>query len=140
MSWTNIWVHVVFATKYRRAILHRDFREHVFRHIKWNAERHGIYILIVNGYEDHCHILLRLNREMTLSKTVMLIKGESSHWINKHYCKTKDFMWQDDYWAASVNPKYMAGLINYIENQESHHQQKSLEKEIEIFFPNNDAE
>ncbi|MEY4660912.1 MAG: hypothetical protein RLZZ42_864 [Bacteroidota bacterium] len=135
MSWTNIWVHVVFATKYRKAILHKDIRGQVFRHIKWNAEQKGIYILIVNGFEDHCHILLRLSREMTLAKTVMLIKGESAYWINKNLCKTKDFRWQDDYWASSVDPKKMDGLIQYIANQEAHHQKKSLEKEIEILFP-----
>ena len=126
---------MVFATKYRRPTLHKDFREHVFRHIIWNAERHGISIMVANGYEDHCHVLLQQNREITIAKTVQLIKGESSHWINKNLCKAKDFMWQDDYWASSVDPRYMKGLIRYIENQETHHQKNSLEKEIETLFP-----
>jgi hypothetical protein len=43
------------------------------------------------------HCLISLGIEQTIEKVIQLIKGESSHWINKTgLCKTK-FGWQDEY-------------------------------------------
>ncbi|MEE9439848.1 MAG: IS200/IS605 family transposase [Saprospiraceae bacterium] len=83
MSWVRVWIHVVFSTKNRAEFLHQSFRQNIFTHIKENAREKNIKLIEINGYTDHVHCLLLLNKDMSISKTMQLIKGESSFWINK---------------------------------------------------------
>ncbi|MCR5862123.1 transposase [Flavobacterium sp. J372] len=85
MPFINIYLHIVFSTKNRYPYLKTpEVRRQVWKHIFENARSKGIFIDQINGYSDHCHILLSLGSEQTLAKVVQLIKGESSHWINKN--------------------------------------------------------
>ncbi len=133
MSWVSIWIHLVFSTKNREPFLDKEIRKHVFEHIKINANKKDIYIDSVNGFSDHCHCLVSLGKEQTISKVSQLIKGESSFWINKqNFCKA-NFMWQDDYWAVSVSESHIKRVREYIWNQEEHHTKKSFSEEIKKF-------
>jgi len=134
MSWVRIWVHVVFTTKKRAPLLSNKIRHSVFNHIKENALDKGLHIKEINGYHDHVHILLSLNREVSLSKSMQLIKGESSFWINKNKIIPEKFSWQDDYWAVGVSESHVKSVVKYIQNQETHHDKKSFKKEIDEFM------
>jgi len=134
MSWVSIWIHLVFSTKNREPYLHSAIRKTVFRHIKENAKQKGIWLDSVNGYSDHAHCLISLNKEQNISEVARLIKGESSYWINKHKLTSDKFGWQDDYWAASVSEGHLRATRNYIFNQEEHHQKQTFGLEIEEFM------
>ncbi|UJH92376.1 IS200/IS605 family transposase [Antarcticibacterium sp. 1MA-6-2] len=137
MSYVRVWVHLVFATKYRYPYFNSaELRKQIFEHIKANGREKEIWIDAVNGYEDHVHILFSLGREQTISKVAQLLKGESSFWINKNQLTKKKFLWQDDYWAAGVSERNLEQLRNYIKNQEEHHQKKNLSEEVENLFKN----
>ena len=102
MSHIKVWLHFVWSTKNRKPLLTDDIRQKVFRHIRENAKEKDIYIDFINGYVDHVHCLISLGPDHTLKQIMQLIKGESSHWINKNgLCKEK-FSWQDDYFVVSV--------------------------------------
>ena len=133
MSWVRVWVHAVFATKYRDATLQHPVRNAVFDHIKEYALSKNLWLDSVNGYTDHAHCLISLNREISLSKTMQLIKGESSYWINKNELTKYKFSWQDDYWAVGISEKDIRNVRNYIHNQEEHHERKSFKEEIDTF-------
>lgn len=135
MSWTRIMVHLVFSTKYRTPFLNTpELRKTVFQHIKANAAEKDIWLDCVSGYSDHTHCLISLGREQTISKVAQLIKGESSHWINKHQLTKEKFMWQDDYWAVGVSERHIEQVRNYIHNQEVHHAKQTFTWEIEHFM------
>lgn len=106
-------------------------RQPIFHHIHQNAQAKGIEIDFVNGYYDHAHCLLKLPANISLADVVQLIKGESSHWINKQELTSAKFEWQNDYYAESVSIKDVEGVRNYIKNQEHHHRDTAFEKEIE---------
>ena len=38
MSWTRVWIHAVFTTKNRAKLIHQNFRQDLFDHIKMNAK------------------------------------------------------------------------------------------------------
>ena len=85
MSWVRIWIHLVFSTKDRQPFLSpKELRENVFQHIKENAKAKDIWLDSVNGYQEHLHCLISLNKDQTISKVAQLIKGESSFWINQN--------------------------------------------------------
>jgi len=134
MSWIRIWVHIVFTTKMRKPLIPKEIRPLLFQHIKDNAYKKGIFLKEVNGFHNHVHILLSLNKEISLSKSVQLIKGESSYWINKEKLLKHKFSWQDDYWAVSVSEAHINQVSTYIKNQEDHHKTKSFSEEIEQFM------
>jgi putative transposase len=134
MSWVRVWIHSVFTTKYRAPLLQKEYRQKIFSHIKENAKEKGIKLLEVNGYHDHVHVLFALNKEMSISKTIQLIKGESSFWINKNKMCSSKFSWQDDYWAVGVSESDLKLVHTYIINQEEHHKSKSFNEEIDLFM------
>ena len=133
MSWIRVWIHLVFSTKNRERYLGYDIRNQVFQHISQNAEQKGIWIDSLNGYSDHVHCLISLNKNQSISEAAQLIKGESSFWINKNKYTQNKFAWQDDYWAVSVSETHLQQTRNYIFNQEEHHQKKTFAQEIEEF-------
>ncbi|MCX6303123.1 MAG: transposase, partial [Bacteroidia bacterium] len=57
----------------------------------------GIYIDIINGHHEHIHCLISLDPEMSLSKVIQLIKGESSFWINRNKLTKFRFELDDEY-------------------------------------------
>lgn len=83
MSWVRIWVHVVFTTQRSEPNLTGDIRTSLFAHIKQNCRAKGIYLDAIGGWVDHLHLLISLGREQDIAKVLMLIKGESAHWLNQ---------------------------------------------------------
>jgi len=135
MSWVRIWIHLVFSTKERHPYLStKELREKVFLHIKENAKQKNIWLDSINGYQEHIHCLISLNKEQSISKVAQLIKGESSFWINKNQLTKTKFIWQDDYWAVSVSESHLEELRKYINQQEEHHKIKSFTEEVNDFM------
>ena len=127
MSWVRVWVHLVFSTKNKEPFLQTgEIRKKMLQHIKQNAEAKGIWLDCINGYHDHAHCLISLNKDQTTSKVAQLIKGESSFWINQAKLIDTKFIWQDDYWAVSVS--------DYILKQEERHIKKSFTDEVNEFM------
>ena len=104
-------------------------------HIKYHANMMGYHVDYINGVSDHVHCLLLLREGQNLSDIMMVIKGESSHWINKSRLIEEYFGWQNDYYAVSTCISQLKNLRHYIKNQEQHHQSKEydFEKELQEF-------
>lgn len=83
MPYTKIWIHLIWSTKERTKIINKDLKSELLNHIKENARNKEIFIDTINCVSDHIHILLSLGRDQTISKVAMLLKGESSNWVNK---------------------------------------------------------
>ena len=134
MSYVKIWIHAVWGTKHRQPILSKEKRNELFFHIKENAKQKELYIDSINGHVDHVHCLLALNAEMSISKAIGLIKGESSFWANKQKLFERKFEWADEYFAASVSDSAVEKVRAYILNQEAHHKKKSFSEEYLEFL------
>ncbi|MEJ5050025.1 IS200/IS605 family transposase [Chryseobacterium culicis] len=135
MAFIKIYIHLVFSTKNRDPFLNTfDIRLKVWKHIKEYATEKGIFLDIINGHSDHCHCLISLGSDQNIEKIVQLLKGESSHWINKNNLTVGKFSWQDEYFAVSVSESMIDSVRNYIKNQEKHHQKKSFIDEYREFI------
>jgi REP element-mobilizing transposase RayT len=106
----------------------------MWKHIKENAMEKGIFVDYVNGYKDHCHCLVSLGSEQTISKVMQLIKGESAFWFNKQEMIEEKFEWQTEYFAVSVSESSVDRVRNYIKNQEVHHRGKTYQEEYDEFI------
>ena len=126
MGYVKIWVHLVWTTKNREPILTKEIRREIFSHIRENAEKKDIYIDFINGHLEHVHCLISLGPGQNIDKVLMLLKGESSYWINKNKIFGRKFEWQDEYFAVSVSESSINRVRNYIREQENHHKKKSF--------------
>jgi putative transposase len=134
MSFVRVWLHIVFSTKNRESILSKPIREKLFQHIKDYCKEKGIFLRAINGYTDHVHCLVSLDKNQTIVHLMQLIKGESSFWFNQQNLIEGKFSWQDDYFAVSVSESQLKRVIQYINNQEQHHLSKSFIDETNEFM------
>ena len=132
MPHAKVYIHFVWTTKNRIPFLDTlDLRKKLWIHIKENAKAKGIFIDAINGYQEHCHCLVSLGIDQSMSKVMQLVKGESSHWMNKHQLGKHKFEWQDEYFAVSVSASLMDKVRTYIDNQEQHHHKKTFQDEYD---------
>ena len=134
MPYTKIYIHFIWSTKNRESLINGLLKPLLLNHIKENSVKKEIYIDTVNCVSDHIHLLVSLGTEQTIAKTDMLIKGESSFWVNKQKLLKTKFEWQDEYIALSVSYSDIDKVRAYILNQEEHHKRKTFAEEYEEFL------
>ena len=134
MSFVNIWVHAVWGTKNSEPKLEEDLRGILCNHIKKNALDKGFLIDTIGGYTDHLHALMPLHADMSISKQMQLIKGESANWVNKSGLVNQNLRWASEYFAASVSESNLEAVRVYIRGQEQHHRRMTFQEEYERFL------
>jgi len=134
MPYVRVWIHLVWTTKNKTPLLRNEIRGNVFRHMRDNAAAKGIFLDCINGVADHVHALVSLRADMTIAKTVQLLKGEAAHWINQERVAPHRFEWQEEYYVASVSDRAVEIVRRYIKRQEEHHREKSWEEECRMLF------
>ncbi|MBI2195147.1 MAG: IS200/IS605 family transposase [Planctomycetes bacterium] len=130
-SLVQIYVHLVFSTKDRGPFL-RDklICEEMHDYLGGTLRDMGCPPLRVGGTEDHVHALFRLAKVLSIADLVRDIKKESSKWIKMKGESFSDFHWQEGYGAFSISPSHVDAVVQYIENQEEHHQKDTFQDEF----------
>ena len=140
MPFTKVFIHYIWSTKNRKHLISKELKPLLLRHIKENSVNKGIFIDTINCVSDHIHMIVSLGTEQTIAKTAMMIKGESSYWVNlQKIIKTK-FEWQGEYIALSISYSAIDKVRAYILNQEEHHKKKSFAEEYEKFLSDHHLE
>ena len=138
MPLLKVYIHFVWSTKNRKHFLDSpELRRKVWEHMLENAREKGIFIDTINGYQDHCHCLISLGKDQPVSKVLQLIKGESSHWINKNQLCQQKFEWQEEYFGVSVSTAMLNNVREYIRNQETHHRLTTFDEEYKLWISEN---
>jgi len=133
-TFTQQYVHLIFAVKNREAMLNKDIRKRVFEYISGIITAMNHKSIIVNGVSDHVHILIGLNPSISISDTVHDIKRNSSLFINKErLCKGK-FAWQEGYGGFTYSRSQLENVYHYIQNQEKHHEKSTFKAEYVEFL------
>jgi REP element-mobilizing transposase RayT len=140
-SLTKIYVHIIFSTKNRHPFLKdNEIREELFKYIAKILIEKQSFPLIVNGVEDHIHILCNLSKNISLAELVAAIKRSSSLWIKTKSHDYSKFYWQTGYAAFSVSDSVKEVTQNYISNQVEHHKKRTFKEELIDFFQKYDIE
>lgn len=134
MPFVKVMLHYIWSTKHRYSLISKELKPLLLSHIKENSIKKGIFIDSLNCVDDHIHLLISMGSEQTISKIAMLIKGESSFWVNKEKLINQKFEWQDEYIALSVSASAVDKVRQYIAMQEEHHKKKTFAEEYEAFL------
>jgi len=133
-SYNKIWVHAICATKERQSLINFEIEARVYGHIKGQLIEMGCPVKIINGMQDHVHILFLLSPQKSIADVLKQLKGNTSHWINELDIIKEKFSWQVGYAAYSVSESQLEKVSDYIANQKQHHNKKTFSEEFDEFI------
>ena len=133
-TYTQIHLQLIFAVKYRKALINKNWKDELYKYITGIIQKQKHKLIIINGIEDHLHILVGFKPHQSLSDLMKDIKGSSSAWINEKNFTQARFAWQEGYSAFSYSHSHLTNVIRYIENQENHHRKISFIEEYKTFL------
>jgi len=128
-TYHQIHLQTVFAVKYRKALIHSDWKSALFAVIGTLINEAGGKTLIVNGTKDHVHCFLGLKPSVPISTLMQSVKAKSSKWVNETRNLSHHFQWQSGYGCFSYSHSHINRVYQYISNQEAHHKKRSFQEE-----------
>lgn len=133
-TYHQVYVQVVFAVKYREAVINDEWKSIVLGVIGNLINETGCKTIIVNGVEDHVHCFLGLKPMISISELMKTVKAKSSKYINDHRLTKSRFEWQEGYGVFSYSHSQIDTVYKYIANQEEHHKKQTFKNEYLEFL------
>ena len=129
----NVFLHFVWATKYRQATFPLEIEREVHRVLNSEARKLGCKILAVNGTDDHLHLLIQMGPQVTLARLMNQMKGVTTLFINdRRPCESEAlFKWQNGYGVYSIGKNQVAIVVDYIARQKEHHAANTIWASLE---------
>ena len=128
-TYTQLYTHLVFAVKYRKALIRPSFREETERYMTGLLQQKGHKLLAIYLMPDHAHILIGQNPALSLSETVNVLKTETTNFIKDKRFTPFKFQWQNGFGAFSHSRKELDNVVKYILNQPEHHRKMTFREE-----------
>jgi REP element-mobilizing transposase RayT len=136
-TYTQIYIHLVFSPKNKHALIEKQWKDELEKYISGIIRNHGHKLLAIGSMSDHIHIFIGYNLNHLIPKLVEDIKTSTNSWIKEKRFSNFKFDWQKGYGAFSHSRSHLDTVVNYILNQETHHQGKSFKEEyLEILKKN----
>lgn len=130
-SFVSALFHCVWSTKERRPLISSEIQERLWPFIGGIARENGFKTLAVGGVEDHVHALISLPSTLPISKSIQLLKGGSSKWVNDtFFAVNRAFSWQEGYGAFSIGVSQVDVTVEYIGRQAEHHRRRTFQEEF----------
>ena len=126
-SYSNNYVHAVFSTKDRQALIPAEFEKRLYPFIASIAREHKIPLLAAGGMQDHSHLLFLQPASISLASAINAFKANSSRFMREQGLA---FQWQNGYGAFSVSPSHLDKVIAYVRGQREHHTKMTYEQEF----------
>jgi len=128
-TYLSLHYHLVFATKNREALLDASWRLRLYEYMGGMLAKLGAAPQIIDGVEDHVHILVGLRSTHCIADVMRELKRNSSVWIRRSI-SLPTFSWQEGYGAFTVSPTMQGTTRRYIANQEEHHKKVTSRDEL----------
>ncbi|MBY5960084.1 transposase [Membranicola marinus] len=128
-KYLKIYIQIIFAVKYREAILAKSWGNELYSYLSTSLLDRGNHPLTVNGNYDHVHLFFDYRDNELISDLVRELKKSSNSFIkNKGFTRSK-FQWQTGYGAFSYSYREKGKIIEYIRHQEKHPQRVRFKDE-----------
>ena len=95
----DIKIHLVFVTKYRKAILRGDLAKRVRQLIREICLANEVQIIKGHISRDHIHLLLSYPPRLSVAKLAQYIKGKTSRKLLQEYTEIRKKFWGSHIWA-----------------------------------------
>ncbi|MEO7716763.1 MAG: IS200/IS605 family transposase [Capsulimonas sp.] len=128
---TYVYVHLVWATWDRLPLLVGERKTEVYTAIQRECAVLRADVLALGGVVDHVHLLIDLPPTVSISNLVKQVKGASSHLASARGNGATPFKWQGAYGAFTLARQDVPYVRDYIQNQELHHRNHSIDPDLE---------
>ena len=128
-TYTQLYVQIVFAVKGRQNLIPKRHKEDVHRYITGIVQERGQKLLAVHCMPDHVHLFVGFALTIALSDLVRDIKRATSLWIKEKEIIKGAFYWQEGFGAFTYSQSQIKDVVEYILNQEVHHQKRTFNEE-----------
>ena len=112
--------HVVFCPKYRRSVLIDGVDVRLKELIQETCDNLKVDIIEMEIMPDHVHLLLEIDPQYGVHRTVKQIKGHSSRILRQEFSWLRSripTLWTNSYFVSTVGGAPLAVIKQYIENQ-----------------------
>ena len=121
--------HLVFSTKNRKPYLQTETKANILEYLGGTVKGLDGIPLIIGGWVDHVHLLVKLSTQHRLSDFMRDLKAGTSKHFNETSGLLHKFGWQDGYGAFTVGKSQEETVTRYIANQEQHHAKETFQVE-----------
>ena len=128
-TYSQVYIHTVFAVKYRSAVIGDAWRHRFLRIIGGLINESGCKTIVVNGVADHVHCLLGLKPVVSIADLLRSVKAKSSKYVNEQRLTRGRFEWQEGYGVFSYSHSQLDTVSANVVNQEEHHKRYSFLEE-----------
>jgi REP element-mobilizing transposase RayT len=139
-SLARVLVHIIFSTKNRQGFIKPEIESELFAYMAKVLQACGCPSLVINGTQDHVHILCSLSRTTAMCDLVEEVKKRSSKWAKTQSESLSDFAWQAGYGVFSIGESGVGRVRRYIKQQKEHHRQSNFQEEYRDFLERNHVE
>jgi len=126
-----IYFHFIWGTQDGDPLISKDIERPVYRCIVSQVQKLGCQVLAINGVPDHIHLVVKVRSTVPVALLIKQAKGVSAKFINDHLQVKTKFRWQSGYGAFTISRWDLPMIINYVNNQRTHHLDRALVKELE---------
>ena len=120
-SHAELYVHLVWATRRRAAVLDRRILQTLRGQSIASARAVGAVVVAFGGVADHVHVLLRYRPDLSVATLARGLKAALTHKIRNAVPELGDFSWQAGYGAFSVARSDVDRVAAYVADQVRHH-------------------
>ena len=128
-TYSQNFVHLIFAVKFREAMIHPDWEVELHKYISGIVANKGQKMLAINGTANHIHLFIGFKPDCCLSNLVREIKKSSNDFIKENHFTKTPFKWQEGFGSFTYANSQVDVVIKYIQNQKEHHRKKTFQEE-----------
>ena len=133
-TYSQIYIHIVFAVRGRQNLILEEQREELQRYLTGIIQNRSQKLLAIYCMPDHVHILVGVQPNIKVSDLVRDIKSGSSQFISENLRTSGKFNWQEGYGAFSYSESHIDHVVYYILHQQEHHQKRTFQEEYIDFL------
>jgi len=126
--------HLIFSTKHRAPLITADLQPRLFEYIGGILRSQRCALTAAGGMPDHMHLLVSLDKGISISDTLRIVKANSSRWIHETFPALSSFAWQAGYGAFAVSYSHIGRVKNYLGKQAEHHRKVTFQEEFLTFL------
>jgi REP element-mobilizing transposase RayT len=134
-SFVSLHHHLIFSTRNRVPLISAEVQPRLFDYIGGILRAEGSVLEAAGGVADHVHLLISLDKQLSISEALRIIKASSSRWVRETFpASLSTFAWQAGYGAFAVSHSHREKVRAYLSRQAEHHRTITFQEEFVAFL------
>lgn len=134
IEYDNIYMHYVFTTLHRQALISEIHRERIEKYITGIFKNNDCPLYAIYANPEHVHLLVSRSPGISDETILTIVADSVEKFINDNQLCSVKFKWQNKASAFSVSKGDVDKVCKYILNQPVHHRKITWEEEYQAFL------